>query len=275
MYRSKVRATSSARLVARAGGFVAAATSAAVLSVATTSSGASKAECAESHVAVQRLRSAGRFAAARPHLATCADPSCPPLILEECRAFAVGIDAAQPSLAFDVRDTSGARAADVAVRIDAGEVRPLGVVPLPVDPGAHDVEVLLATGASRTIRVVVREGEQQLVAASFMPETSASVPPRRPRDGGARPVLPPLLFGVGATTFVMGAVFGTLALSQGASLEDGCGRTRTCDPTEVEQMNRRALVADVSFIVAALSTAAALVLSLGTQPRAAVAGGAR
>jgi hypothetical protein len=229
-----------------------------VAALAAHSSTAAAAEekdaCVDAHALAQKHLRAGRFQEARDELATCTREVCPAPVRVDCASYASALAAAQPTVLFEVRDESGAPTFDVTVGIDALPPAPLGTVAIPVDPGPHTVTVKRPNGASRTIELAAREGQSSRVVIDFAPPPATNM-----RDERPWPRVSQGLFVLGGTALATSAVFGILAFTTGNRLERQCGATRSCEPVEVEWMTRQAAIADVSLVVAAVSTVLATV----------------
>jgi hypothetical protein len=163
------------------------------------------------------------------------------------------------------------------VRVD-GE--PAGATPLRVDvpAGAHELEVLLAGHVTAHERVVVGYASRRAVQVPLEPEPTP--PPTDERFGAGPPIeVPPpeaaaeaapgerkvgaavwATSGIAAGALVVGTVFGFLALAEESEFN--------LHPTEAhaDRGERYALLADISFGVAAASAITALVLWLRPEP---------
>jgi hypothetical protein len=238
-----------------------------------TAGAVEKAACIDAHAQIQKLRRAGHLAAARQELVVCLDPGCPGPVRAECGEFAVALDAAQPTLLVDLDDASSVSA--VLVDGNAIDVATLAR-PLELDPGEHRVDLTTTAGSTSHHRVLLREGERGKVLRVTLAERPAPAsvllatlaPPRR-----RVPTASWVLLGTGSVGIAASAVFGTLALTKGAHLQERCGATRSCPEDEVHAVERNALVADLSFVVSLVSLAAGLTVWQLSKPQASRAEG--
>ncbi len=77
-----------------------------------------KDQCIDANGKGQVLRRDGKLAAAREQLRSCADPSCPAMVRDDCNKRLDSLEAAQPSMVFDVKDAAGADVINVVVTVD-------------------------------------------------------------------------------------------------------------------------------------------------------------
>jgi hypothetical protein len=194
--------------------------------------GPTKEECISSHSKGQDAREAGQMSLARRLFLTCAQPSCPALITDDCARFSDELDRLQPTATFTARDPNGADLPDTAVYVDGvltathlsdGKVHD-------VDPGAHAVRFLNGSRET-TMTVVFNQGEKgRVVVATFKSATSAAqASPRAASapsashsvaplsvDGqhvGSRSIGPLFVAGAGVAMMVAGGVMGLVGLN--------------------------------------------------------------
>ena len=96
------------------------------------------AECLSANEASLTARSQQKLRDARAKLLTCAAPSCPRDVRDECTRGINEINAALPTIVFEAKDDAGADLIAVKVTMD-GEVLTdhLEGTAIAVDPGAH------------------------------------------------------------------------------------------------------------------------------------------
>jgi hypothetical protein len=143
--------------------------------------------------------------------------------------------------------------------------------PLEIDPGRRVVR-LIRDGEPVAERTVdVSDGGD--VAVTIGPGSDrierAPPPATAPDTGGS---IPPLVFVLGGAALVsagVGTYFEIRGLNRWSELRDGCGRTRTCPPGEVDAARRNVLVGDLLIGVAVVAAAAAVyvLLAPGKQQR--------
>jgi hypothetical protein len=98
----------------------------------------SAADCLDASAASLRLDSLHRLRAERAELLICASLSCPPDIRNECIRRVDDVNAAIPSIMFEVKDAAGNDLSAVKVSMDGQTLTDrLEGIALPIDPGAH------------------------------------------------------------------------------------------------------------------------------------------
>ena len=140
-----------------------------------------KAACIEANTKAQDLRREGKLSEARGQLRTCADPSCPELVRDDCTKRLDDLERAQPTIIFGAKDASGRDMGAVAVTVDG---RPLAEkldgTPLRVDPGEHVFTFSAGDQSPVTQTFIIREGErdrrESLVIGPPAPPDQAPAP---------------------------------------------------------------------------------------------------
>lgn len=249
----------------------------AALLVPARASADDKATCIAAHAEGQTHRQAGHFEASRAALLTCSSEVCPPVVRKDCVEYLAELDRAQPSVIVTVVDRSGESTLGAAMSID-GKLHSSLIPPLAVrlDPGAHTISVQLQNYI-REQNIVLSEGDRatRLVFRFDDPPSSAHEG-RDARESSVHGGLPKagwVFFGAAAAATVTGAVFGGLALSDGASLRESCGVTRSCERDDVDALHREARIADIAFGLGAAAAVAGIVIIAWPRSKvAAVAG---
>jgi len=118
------------------------------------------AECIGANERSVALRRQGRLIEARQALAACTAPTCPDVIQEACAARMAEVNAAMPSLVFDVRDGAGRPLGGVQVVIDGTFAGAIGAVALAVNPGSHAIRFEASGQVPVEQTVVVLAGER-------------------------------------------------------------------------------------------------------------------
>jgi len=185
----------------------------------------SKEECLDAHGKGQDAKEQGKLTLARKLFLTCAQPSCPTLVSNDCARFADDLTRQQPSISLAARDGSGTDLPDttvyiddvlVATRLDDGR-------PHDVDPGKHVIRFTNG-GKEQTVTIVIGAGEQgRTVAATFGqpkaggPNLTSSSSPAAPKPAAPQDIHPTgakaLMIG-GLVVTVAGAAFGAFELSR-------------------------------------------------------------
>ncbi len=214
-----------------------------------------KAACVAAHVNAQEERQAGHLVAAVRALDACSTDACPPLVRNDCIAWAEAWPSAVPSIILVVRDAQDVEQSRASIVID-GEpsAASLDGRPIQLDPGPHKLKVTLEDGSVLEKTVVLAEGEKARKVTLAPPAAPVPVGPGFPSAS----VWVPLA----AVATVGTALFATLAgIGKGKENElDGCAPN--CRADDVAEMRRLYLAADVSLGVGAAG-AAALALYFG------------
>jgi hypothetical protein len=218
-------------------------------------------QCVDSNARAQHLRSEGKLSEAGRELRKCADPSCPALVRNDCTKRLDDVENAQPTIAFEVKDASGADLTAVKVAVDDRPlVDTLDGTALPVDPGQHVFTFKGADGALVTRTLVLTEGEKGRRERVVLGGSAASPPAplgaatadtglatieaastdQGARGMGTQKVVGLVVAGAGAASIAVGGVFGALAFSAKDQQVNDCG-SPTCTPTGHAR-------ADVGFI---------------------------
>jgi len=228
--------------------------------------------CLEAHEQAQVDRLDGKLRAAVARLRVCADVVCPAVIREDCVRWTEAVSHDLPTVIFAAQSEDGDES-EVRVLANGEVVAPaLDGKPVALDPGAYRLRFEHPAAAPVEVPVVLRAGEHdRVIAVTFVlrpgPEPIAPAPaapmgpPSPPPDLGApRPVIWPMtLLGslavVGTTSAI---VFGVSARRDHDDAERSCAPV--CDDETVDAIRRRAVVADVSTMVAVGSAATASIL---------------
>jgi hypothetical protein len=251
-----------------------------------------KAQCIDAFAKGQDLRRDGHLADAQEQLRLCASTACPAVVRDDCTQRLDEAVRAQPTLAFEVKDASGADVSDVTLTVDGKPFADtLHGRPLPVDPGRHTFE-LRVTGYAPIVRtLVVTEGAkgrlervdlpavasaQTAPSANRPTDSSATTPPLAttsatpaPPGFGTRRFVGVVVGGAGGVAVVVASVLGLMAIGHKNDQNSECPTSVACTTTgrAQAQSSHDAAVTDgtvstVGFIVggALLATGAALVL---------------
>jgi hypothetical protein len=232
------------------------------------------AECISAADQGQKLRNERKLLEARRQFFLCARASCPTLLRRDCTEWAERANADIPTVVFRARDEVGNDIVDARVSIDRSPtLEPIDGRRVSVDPGPH-VFVIEGHGDRAERTVVLADGDRREVAVTLA--RPATVPPsarERPaalevaRPGlSAPPTLSLVLGGVALVGLGGFAYFGATGTSDADGLRDGCSKTASCRRADVDAIERKYLVADISLGVAIAALAGAVVLWI-TQPR--------
>ena len=141
-----------------------------------------KERCVNANADAQALRQDNKLTAAREQLALCVDPACPAIVREDCAKRLDDLERAQPTIVFDVKDSSGSDMSAVTVTVDGKPLaeRLVGTA-LKVDPGEH---VFLFTVVGRAPSAAGSSSRRaRRTAASASCSGAPPARPRAPRSG--------------------------------------------------------------------------------------------
>jgi hypothetical protein len=221
--------------------FVALAVVTFLLSPGTARADMTKAQCIDANTKGQDLRRDGKLSAAREVLRTCATPSCPAILSDDCAKRLDELDRVQPTIIFDAKDGSGRDLSLVKVTVDGA---PLGEKlegnALQVDPGEHVFVFTEPDQAPVTKTFVLKEGDKErrervvigpavVPVVAPQPSGASSSPPGESRGGmGTQKTLGLVAGGVGIVGVVLGAVFGAMTLSEASQQQKDCASATNC-----------------------------------------------
>lgn len=248
-----------------------------------------KEACVAANEAAQDLRQAGKLREAREKLLLCVSDACPGPVREDCAQRLNDVNAAMPTVVFEVRDSSGNDVGAARVTMDG---KPLvdrvagGAVP--IDPGQHHFSFEDAGGGAHAEQtVVVREGDHDrhirviLAPTVVIPTTStgAVATPEASEvatTGTAQRTIGLAIGGAGVVGLVIGGVFGVVSKSTyDHALQFECrGNPNGCDPSGVQDGQKahgQAMVSTIGFIAGGVLLAGGALLYF-TAPSAGAVG---
>lgn len=252
-----------------------------------------KNQCFDAYEQAQRLRKDYKLRAAHEKLVTCAADSCPSFVRQDCSRWLGEVEASTPTIVVLAKHADGSAIDGATATLDGAPLADsLEGRAVPVDPGPHDLRCE-ANGVVVQKHIVVAEGQKNQAfnitmdapppaappAAAAPSPAAAPPPPAAPPDAAAPPAaeearapatglerIPTatwVLGGVAAAGAVSFAVFGIM----GHSVQS-CAPN--CTQSQVDDLRRDYLIADVSWITGLLAAGAALYFAL-TAPDAAPA----
>jgi hypothetical protein len=211
--------------------------------------------CFDQHELGQEFRQAGQLLSSRQAFLRCQAPSCPTAVRQDCSSWAADVDKQLPRVAFAVT-LDGEPRGDAQISIDGRPQKDADGTPIQLDPGAHRYRVLLGEAHAS-------EGDLQL---------ALDEPPRRvdvafhtaPAAERSVPTLSWVLGGVGVAGVVgfVGLGLSSRALEQ--ELERSC--SPVCTDSQIDRVQQRAVLANVSLGVGLGSLAAAAVVYFLSAP---------
>jgi hypothetical protein len=213
--------------------------------------------CLDAAAAGQTLRDAHKVLEAAEQFRTCASGACPDVVRRDCVAWVRDMEAARPTLVFDVTDGAGNDLTAVRVTLDGRVLaEKLDGTAQAFDPGEH-VFVFEVAGRPPVRRTVLlketEQGRRLSVVIDAAPPSAVPAPAPAPAPPAAAAAsvtftAPPprraqrtagLVIGaVGVAALAGGAVAGLLAASAKTAYEQHCGASigespNLCDPTGV------------------------------------------
>ena len=190
---------------------------------------------------------AGKLLESRTELRQCAAEACPALLQRDCVGWLDQLEPQIPSLTFRITIDGKARP-EAEVFIDGALANePAMGQAVELDPGPHQLRVIVAGAAPFDERLMLNEGERYRTV-----EVALASPPRPPPELH-RPV--PLATYILGGVAVAGAVSGGFWTAQSATLREELENTcaPSCSEARVDELRQRALLADLSWGVSALS----------------------
>jgi hypothetical protein len=142
-------------------------------------------------------------------------------------------------------------------------------VPLPVNPGAHQVEAR-AGDRQASQQVTVAEGKHETVKLSLSTRATTAAPstgsaPRDAGTGSSQRLAGYVTLGAGGVGLVVGAVTGVIVLGKKSDLDAGGCHDNVCPPSlddERDSYNSLRTVSTTAFVIGGVATAAGVVLLL-------------
>jgi hypothetical protein len=233
---------------------------AAALLPARTATAEEKTSCLDAHEHGQELRLAGHWVDARRLFLSCAQPTCPSLIVQDCTRWVGELAGELPTVVVAVQGPDGADITDVALSVDG---TPFGsripAVPIPLDPGDHVLRFERAGLTPVERHVVMRDGEHErhlLVTFDAPPVVGTPLAPPPP---ASRPSNTWGYVALGATVALTAASVTLLVVGKVGEhnlATEPCGVEGICTDAQVDPI-RGEYVA--SAVVAGVAAAAAAV----------------
>jgi hypothetical protein len=225
------------------------------------SPGPTKEQCFDAYEQAQRLRGEYRLRAAHEQLITCGAVSCPTFVQRDCEKWLGEVEASTPTIVIVARGAGGSAIENAHVILDGQPFADrLDGLALPVDPGPHDLQVQVGDAIVQMHIVVAEGGKNQpfsvLIPAPAPPveRVPAPPPPARPI-----PAATWILGGVALAGAVSFAAFGLSGRAVQACAPN-------CTTSQVADLRRDYLIADVSWITGLVAAGAALYFALTASP---------
>jgi hypothetical protein len=203
-------------------------------------SATAKQECLSAYEQGQRLRKAARLSEARARFVQCTHDACPSELRGDCVRWLTDVEAEIPSIVLAARTVDGRDLVEVRVTVDDKLVAErLDGKAIEVDPGHHAVRFETSWGAFVEQDLVVREREKGRVVSANVPS---------PSDPSGKPsrVLPIAIGSLGLVGLGMFAGFGLYGRAIQSALDSRACKPR-CPQSDVDQMDRAYIIADISL----------------------------
>jgi hypothetical protein len=222
--------------------------------------------CSSAYTKGQEERLAGRLFSAREAFEICADPSCPAVIVGDCRHWITEVEADLPTVRIHVTDAQGTAPPELHVFADGVGI-PLADLAQPVilEAGPHLLRFEAAGYQPVELEKALRPADRELDVGVVMQPLNAA-PPSAADSGAAQgahaaashpvPVLAVALASVGVVALAGSLYFGLSSHSRYEDLKSSCAPA--CNPSQADSVRSKALVSDVALLtgVAALGAAA-------------------
>jgi hypothetical protein len=245
------------------------------------------ADCLAASESSLSMRNDHKLRAARAQLLVCSAASCPGDIRAECIRRVGDINAAMPTIVFEVKDAAGNDLTAVKVIMDSEPIAErLEGIALSIDPGEHAFTFEASGQPSVQQRFVIREGEkdrrQRVVigapvepAVAATPDAAPGTPAVVETSGrtplGSQRIAAIAAAGAGVVGVALGAVFGLQAISKHHDAAQACPDRQCPDQHGVDLWNDAVSAGNVStvaFIVGAAGLAGGAILWFTARPAA-------
>jgi hypothetical protein len=230
-------------------------------------------ECVRANEDGQDVRRVGKLHEAIQEFSSCAAPSCPPVVREDCVRRLDEARKAMPKLVFVARDGAGRPVPRFTIKMDSAPLETTNGEPIEVEPGEHVFEFSADGHQPTSKKLVAREGVKHDELVLFEPTKAA--PPKDARaesnGGSSRRTIAYAAFGMGIIGLGVGAAFGIAASNTYASAKDKCPTPAACPRGDaIDERNTsvdQATISTVAFSIGAAALVAGIVLWL-TAPAA-------
>ena len=239
-----------------------------------------KDQCIDANGDAQGLRREGKLSEARDKLLLCASRSCPAIVRDDCAKRLDELERAQPTVAFEIKDVSGADVTAVKVTVDGKPLAErLDGTALRVDIGQHVFTFEVAAHAPLTRTLVMTEGEKgrrEVVAIEAASSPAPAPAPPAAHEATATPAGPPeteprpagggmktqkvvglLAAGVGVAGVAAGSVFGLMGFSEKSKQLAECSQS-ACTSQALAASDRKTGLTDAAISTVAFIAGGAL-----------------
>lgn len=215
------------------------------------------ASCIRAHESGQELRQAGHLLQGKAQLLQCAQEICPEIVRSECVSLLDELRVQIPSVVFRIT-VDGQSRPDVAAALDGIPIfAEVPTLAWDIDPGRH--VFVFTHGDLEPIRqeVTITEGER-LVPINVQFSTPKPVPPAAPPIYVEQRPIPTAVYVLSAAGILgLGSFvgFGLAARSKEDQLHWSC--SPNCSPAQVDSVETRARIADISLGIGTAALVAA------------------
>jgi hypothetical protein len=215
------------------------------------------------------MRDEGKYRRAREAFTTCSRSVCPTIVQRDCVKWLADLEATWPSVVVNAKDDKGNDLTAVKVTVDGATLAStLDGRPVLVDPGEHTFRYETDGFPPVEDHVVIHSGEKsRVLTAQFGTPAAAggggtggatggaAGGGEAPKAGGGGSSASSawVFAGIAVVAFGTEAYFGLSGLSDRSSLENGCGKTQTCNPSDVDSVRTKFTVADIALAVGIVS----------------------
>lgn len=209
--------------------------------------------CADAYTKGQEERLAGRLISARAQFQTCADPSCPGAVVQDCKRWVTEVEADLPSAVIKVTDTAGRVPMGLSVFLD-GQSVPIDALgkPFVLAPGPHVLHIEAPGYRTLELDPALRPEDRQLPINALLrfepsssPVADAPLAPRPTSTSAPVPVAAITFAAVGTVALGTSLFFGLSAKSRYDDLKSECAPN--CAQAQIDSVNSKALVSDVAL----------------------------
>jgi hypothetical protein len=218
----------------------------------------------------QRRQLKGALLEAREQALECANAACPAEVVSFCSDIANDLDNTIPTIVVAVTDHEGKNVAGARLVVDGKEPgRPLDGRPVPLDPGPHRLRLVPSSPDAEPaeLDVTLHAGERNRRIEARLANRKAKKREDASSSSGSGSssltVAAAIVFGVGGTGLVVGAVTGGMALAEDSNLADLCDTPTTCPVEEQGRIDRAkslGVASTTAFVIGAAGAAVGLVL---------------
>jgi hypothetical protein len=238
-------------------------------------------DCLLAAEASLKLRAEHKLRLTRTQLLVCSAASCPAEVRQECMRRIDEVNAASPTIVFEVKNGAGKELSAVKVTADGQVIADhLDGSALPIDPGAHEFTFESAGVPPLTETIILHEGEKDRRETVVLGGSAGTPQPVSTQDdtttttdsggesksGGGGQTLRTLGIVAGAAGVVglgVGTVFGLLASSSWKDAQHDCPSHAGCPAKAMNERNTAltdATVSTIGFIAGGVLLAGGLTL---------------